>query len=205
MNTATLSNYYTETAEGYLGAIKTIGSKSHKYLHGAELSREVKKSLQDILTDLKRSQISTKIQTYTGGQHLTITLKLQREKYGATVEEYKEKVRQKVDSNRYNWIYTVNNDKIENIHSSKYWDMTAEERKIAQDTTADQMTKFDYEPNSKTINYYHIDEEDTLNAIGLQIVKAANQIIKAYNYDDSNAMVDYFDTNFYYDIKIQWV
>ena len=43
-----------------------------------------------------------------------------------------------------------------------------------------------------------------LNAEGKELVQAANQIIKAYNSDDSNAMVDYFDTNFYYDIKIKW-
>lgn len=30
------------------------------------------------------------------------------------------------------------------------------------------------------------------------IIKKANAIISAYRYDESNPMVDYFDTNFYY-------
>ena len=32
MNTAALKEYTTEASEGYLGAIKTTGSKSHKFL-----------------------------------------------------------------------------------------------------------------------------------------------------------------------------
>ena len=34
----------------------------------------------------------------------------------------------------------------------------------------------------------------------MEIIKKVNSIISAYRYDESNSMVDYFDTNFYYDI-----
>ena len=37
---------------------------------------------------------------------------------------------------------------------------------------------------------------------GLEKIIKINDIITAYRYDASNSMVDYFDTNFYYDINI---
>jgi hypothetical protein len=206
MNTAALKEYTTEASAGYLGAIKTTGSKSHKFLYGAELSKEVKNALQTVLSpDLKKSQISARVKTYTGGQHLAITLTLNKTKYAPTIDEFRSEVADRVRRCKYNWIWTLKDGQPVQVFHTEYYNMTEEERRTAEETTADQMIKWNYEAEEQHLNQYYIYEEIMLNAEGKELVQAANQIIKAYNSDDSNAMVDYFDTNFYYDIKIKWI
>lgn len=50
------------------------------------------------------------------------------------------------------------------------------------------------------VNYYHIDKYKVYTPETMEIIKKVNSIVSAYRYDESNAMVDYFDTNFYYSI-----
>ena len=52
------------------------------------------------------------------------------------------------------------------------------------------------------INQYHIDADDRLTDRAKETMKKANELIKSYRYDDSDGMIDYFDTNFYYDLYI---
>ena len=51
-----------------------------------------------------------------------------------------------------------------------------------------------------SINQYHIDKYNEFTPSFLRKLEAVNSIIKSFNYDESNAMVDYFNTNFYWDI-----
>lgn len=53
------------------------------------------------------------------------------------------------------------------------------------------------------VNQYHIDSNDYLTASGLALLRRVDAIIRAYRYDESNSMVDYFDTNFYYDLEVK--
>lgn len=206
MNTALLKQYTTTASDGYLGAIKTTGSHSHKFLYGAELSKEVKTALQNVLTpDLKKSQVLAKIQTYTGGQHLTVTLKLEKSIYGATLEEYKQTIRERVQNDKILWVWNEENGQPVQVFHEKYWNMDAEGKKKIEDLTADKMTEYTYYSDSETLNHHYINDEPKLNGRGKELVNAANEVIRAYNRDDSNAQVDYFDTNFYYDIKIKWI
>ena len=50
------------------------------------------------------------------------------------------------------------------------------------------------------VNYYHIDKYTGFTAAGIARIKNVLGIISAYRYDESNSMVDYFNTNFYIDI-----
>lgn len=206
MNTTLLKQYYTTASAGYLGATKTTGSHSHKFLYGAELSKEVKTALQNVfMPELKKSQVLAKIQTYTGGQHLTFTLKLQKSTYGATLEEYKQTIRERVQQDKILWVWNEENGQPVQVFHEKYWDMNAEGKKKIEDITADKMTEYNYYSDGENINHHYINEDPMLNDRGKELVKAANEVIRAYNRDDSNAQVDYFDTNFYYDIKIKWI
>ncbi|MCC0665535.1 LPD29 domain-containing protein [Clostridioides sp. ZZV15-6597] len=47
------------------------------------------------------------------------------------------------------------------------------------------------------ISYYNIDRNEKLNEIGKSILSDVYNLLKEYNLDDSDAMIDYFDTNFY--------
>lgn len=205
MNTTLLNQYTTTASAGYLGATKLTGSHSHKYLGDAELSKEIKTALQAVLSpDLKKSEISTKKHGYTGGRHITITLKLNKTKYAPSIDEYKEIVRDQVIYFKLRWIWELQDGKAVQIHRDNLKSLSNEHVQECANITAEKMTEYNYN-NDLNINCYHIDDEEMLNDEGKKIVKAANQVIKAFNSDDSNSMVDYFDVNFYYDINIKWI
>lgn len=202
MNTTLLEQFYTVASDGYLGATKTTGSKSTVYLRDAVLSKEIRQALQEVLApELSKSDVKVRKESYSMGRTIHITLRLDKSKYAPTREEYKRLVIDKVKRNKYNWIKDSNG---KDIFHEAYWGMTDEEKRKAEQATAEQYTAWDYDRDTTDINQYHIDKEDMLNEDGKKIVEVANQVIKAFNYDDSNSQVDYFDTNFYYDLKVEW-
>lgn len=202
MNTTLLKEYTTEASDGYMGAIKTTGSKSRVYLRDAELTKQIRQALQQVLApELSKSDVKVRKHSYSMGRSIYVTLRLDKNKYAVTREEYKAHVVDKVRRGRYNWI--VGGDGRE-IFKDNYWDMTEEEKRKAEEATAERRAGWDYDAGDTEINQYHVDNSDILNDAGKGIVGAANQVIKAFNYDDSNSMVDYFDTNFYYTLKVEW-
>ena len=52
------------------------------------------------------------------------------------------------------------------------------------------------------INTHYIDNEDRLTDYGKSIITAVNSFICSYRYDDSDGMIDYFRTNFYYNVSV---
>jgi len=57
-------------------------------------------------------------------------------------------------------------------------------------------TRHEYE-----INQYHVESDKSITEETGKLINKIKSIIESYRYDESNAMVDYFDTNFYYDIR----
>lgn len=202
MNTTLLKEYTTEASDGYMGAIKTTGSKSQVYLGDAELSKQIRQALQNMLApELSKSDVRVRKESYSMGRSIHITLRLDKGKYAPTRDEYKQIVIENVKRQRYNWIQ--NGDGKDVFHEA-YWGMTEEEKRKAEQATAEQQAIWNYDRDTVDINHYHIDTEDMLTDDGKEIVRVANRVIRAFNYDDSNAMVDYFDTNFYYNLKVEW-
>lgn len=202
MNTTLLKEYTTVASDGYMGAIKTTGSKSQVYLGDAELSKQIRQALQAVLApELSKSDVRVRKESYSMGRTIHITLRLDKNKYAPTRDEYKQIVIENVKRQRYNWIQ--NGDGKDVFHEA-YWNMTDEEKRKAEQATAEQQAIWNYDRDTVDINQYHIDKEDMLTDDGKKIVEVANQVIKAFNYDDSNAQVDYFDTNFYYNLKVEW-
>lgn len=202
MNTTLLREYTTVASDGYLGAIKTTGSKSQVYLGDAELSKQIRQALQAVLApELSKSDVKVRKESYSMGRSIHITLRLDKSKYAPTRDEFKQIAIENIKRQRYNWIQ--NGDGKEVFHEA-YWGMTDEEKRKAEQATAEQQAIWNYDRDTVDINHYHIDKEDMLTEDGKEIVRVANQVIRAFNYDDSNSMVDYFDTNFYYNIKVEW-
>ena len=205
MNTTALNKYSTKFTDGYLGAIESTGNRYKLGLSGGDLSKAIKASLQEVLIpDLKKSDVKTRNQSYSGGQNITITLKLDKSIYAPSLAEFTEIDKQKTLTHRYNWIWTTKDGLHVQIFSDQLWSMTSEEQEKAATVTAEYHKKYYFDAKEIEINHYHIDEEIMLNEKGRQIVHAAKQVIESYHYDDSNSMVDYFNTNFYYSIRIQW-
>lgn len=202
MNTTLLKEYTTEASDGYLGAIKTTGSKSQVYLGDAELSKQIRQALQAVLApELSKSDVRVRKESYSMGRTIHITLRLGKSKYAPTRDEYKQSVVDNVKRRKYTWIRTADG---KDIFHEAYDNMTEDEKRKVEQATAEQYAIWNYDRDTTDINHYHIDKEEMLTDDGKEIVKVANQVIRAFNYDDSNAMVDYFDTNFYYDLKVEW-
>lgn len=53
------------------------------------------------------------------------------------------------------------------------------------------------------INHYWLDREDRFTEAFKNKLILANEIIRSFNYDKSNGMVDYFDVGFYYSIYVK--
>ena len=204
MNKALLEQFYTVASDGYLGATKTTGSKSVVYLRDAELSKQIRQALQEVLApELSKSDVKVRKESYSMGRTIHITLRLDKGKYAPTREEYKQTIVDNVKRDRYTWIKADDEDDKGTFHEA-YWKMTEDEKRNAEQATAEQQAVWNYDRDTVDINQYHIDKEDMLIEDGKEIVRVANQVIKAFNYDDSNSQVDYFDTNFYYNLKVEW-
>lgn len=202
MNTTLLKEYTTVASDGYCGAVKTTGSKSQVYLGDAELSKQIRQALQDVLApELSKSDVRVRKESYSMGRTIHITLRLDKSKYAPTRDEYKQTIVDNVKRDRYTWIRTEDG---KDVFHEAYWGMTEDEKRKAEQATAEQQAIWNYDRGTADINHYHIDKEDMLTEDGKEIVRVANQVIRAFNYDDSNAMVDYFNTNFYYNLKVEW-
>lgn len=52
------------------------------------------------------------------------------------------------------------------------------------------------------LNSYYLDKEEGITELGCEVMKDINDFICSYRYNDSDGMIDYFDTNFYYYLEI---
>lgn len=180
------------TTDGYLGATAVYGSKSNKYLHGSDLSAAIRE-------DLKREGIkgvTIRAKTYAGGQSVTATVNASPADL-IPLDEYKAAYRVKAS---YYWINT--DEHPEGIHVDTYFSMEAEQ----QEATRVSAAEWDYKNNvckERNVNQYRIDDYTEYTKDFLNKLHKVNQIISAYRYDASNSQVDYYDTNFYYDIRVK--
>jgi hypothetical protein len=174
--------------DGYMGGGSVYGSKSNRYLHGSELSAAVR-------ADLKASGIkgaTCKIHTYAGGQNLTVTVKVSGADF-VSLADYVDGYR--IRGNMY-WIEYGGG---ECIHIDKYFSLDADE----QERIRVQAAEASYTRMTTTETDYRHNWTDFLTDAAKAKLEKVESIICAYRYDCSNSMVDYFDTNFYYDIKLR--
>ena len=177
----------TVVTDGYLGGGAVYGSKSNRHLYGAELSAAVR-------ADLKAAGVkgvSVRCKTYSGGQSLEITLKTTAADV-LSLAEYIEVYRVRPAFGR---IYTDCGD----ISDTDYYSMDAAQQEEVRQRAA----RYDYRREVESecsINHYHMDEYQGFSEAGRKKLETVQAIVEAYRYDESNSMVDYFDTNFYYDI-----
>lgn len=176
----------TTFSDGYLGGGAVFGGKSHLGLYGQDLKKA-------IAEDIKKAGIKG------------VTLSAKRGSIYATIRTTSEDIKpfseflKEYDFNySQSWIYYFNDEhKSQNIHFDKLMSLTTEERQDIKRRTAE----FEYykEIQSEcTLNEYYFDKYKGFTASGMRKIKTINNIIKAYRYDESNGMVDYFNTNFYY-------
>ena len=180
----------TVVTDGYMGGGAVYGSKSNKRLYGADLSKAIRQ-------DLKKAGIkgvSVRCKTYSGGQSITVTLRADKSMY-RPLEQYIDEYEVRPGDMR---IYTGE----ETISTDKYFTLDGKEQQEIREKAARYSYNY-WTTNEHEINHYHMDKHNYLTDKAIDILKHINNIICAYRYDESNSMVDYFNTNFYYNIAIK--
>lgn len=185
--------------DGYLDGGAVAGAKSNRNLYGAELSAAIR-------ADIKAAGIkgvSIRCSSYSGGQSIRATFKAT----AADLVSEAEYIASYRPSPSQSWVYF---DDCTYVHVDDYF-KTWNEQACSYDETdipdiQQRAGRNAYlaatETCSHNINQYHIDKYTEYKPEFLNKIKAVAQIIANYRYDNSNGMVDYFDTNFYYDLIV---
>lgn len=185
----------TVVTDGYMGGGAVYGAKSGGDLYGADLAAAIR-------ADIKAAGIkgvTIRCESYSGGETIHATLTIDR----ADLTEAPT-----ADPTRH---YTCEFERLlirygswmvggEWITDRKFSEMSEDEQRItALQYHAEQRERFG---KRQSLNQYHTEPEENpeLSAAFLAKVKKVIAIITAYRYDESNSMVDYFNTNFYYDL-----
>lgn len=178
--------FTTVHTSGYLGAGAVYGSKSNKHLYGADLSKAIRE-------DLKRYGVKATVRHSHGSICVTVSM-------SASDYDTFENFLQSFEMHDYMDFY---NEEGERVSNRIYWEADHERQKEIFKATALKHYKDYTEKQSVCINHYYIDRLKAYNAQALERLHLVNNIIMAYRYDESNSMVDYFNTNFYYDIYVK--
>lgn len=178
-------------SDGYMGAYRWDGNKSHNHLYGAELSKAIREELKR--QGIKGCSVSCK--TYSGGQSVRV-------KVATTAADFVDRD-EYINNYSYKdlgyWLYTEDGFQ---IHRDKWFALDADEQQRTLRIHAARC--YDYSiSHDIDINHHHIDSyTEYTEAFRVKLHKI-NAILDTYNYNDSNGMVDYFDTNFYRDIEVK--
>lgn len=183
----------TVHTDGYLGGGAVYGSKSNRHLYGSDLSKAIR---EDIKTaGLKGVSVKCGKSTNTDKINITVTVT------AADLVPLDEYIAAYEVRPTFNWIYLDNGEgnTPEDMHIDKYFDATAEEQAEIRRRAAT------YEhrralTTEQNINHYHMDKYREYSPEFMSKLERIREIVTAYHWDESNSMVDYFSTNFYWNI-----
>lgn len=191
INNATPEEQQTETTvytDGYLGGGAVYGGKSHLNLYGQDLKKA-------IAADIKKAGIKgVTLAMRHGNVYATIRTTAEDVK---TFEEFYKGYSINACGN---WLYYFDGQgKTCEIFKDKYFSFAPAEQEEIKHGAA----KFEYYKEIESecnLNQYYLDRYHGFTDRGMNKIRAIQNIICAYRYDESNSMVDYFNTNFYYDL-----
>ena len=184
----------TVHTDGYLGGGAVYGSKSDIPLYGAALSKAIREDIK--AAGIKGASVRCKSSSMT--DDITVTLTLPRSAY-VTAEQFAADYRIPTSAH---WLdYEDEDGNRQTISIDKYY--SRETSAAEQENIRIGAAALEYKREAESVNQlnkYYLDSYKVYSAETLKIIKKVSGIINAYRYDRSNAMVDYFDTNFYYSI-----
>lgn len=165
--------------------------KEKELLSGAEIIERIK-------NDLKKAGIKATIRKHRGGitTNFAVTVRLCQndlEEFAKYIEKYR--VRE-----CYGRI-AVSEEKA--ICSEAFYKLPINEQEEIRRTAAAHDYKYYTEEARAGANLHNFEKGKLLTPSALDKLQCVKDIIKAYHYDNSDAMHDYFDTNFYYSIYVK--
>lgn len=186
--------YYTEPTEAYMGSVGYEGNNARSGLYGADLAKQFRQEFKD--NGIKGVTVKTKYAGYTDS--FSFTFKVTDEDV-ISLDEYRFKMWKGRDAWTLikelcgKWIATPDGVKFWEY----IWDLPQEELEFLADYNIERT----YNDTPRLYQYHEVPEyySDAFK----DKVNKARQIIDSYNYDNSNSMVDYFDTGFYYGFRVK--
>lgn len=202
LNGCTPEEEKTETfvvTSGYMGGGAYYGAKE-TYLTGADLKKEIIKDIKNA-TGVKITGRTGK-STYTDSFRFTIQITDAEclDFFDEYLPLYNDaKMLSEIYKMNHIWVNVNGNDE---YITEKDWLESDEKRR---DEIREAYALYCYRYETSNINIYHIDSNLALTEAFKKVLHKINSIIKSYNHDESNSMVDYFDVGFYYDINLKYV
>ena len=178
--------YTVNPMPGYMGAQGYRGNNAFRSLYGAELSKAIRQALKE--DGIKG--VSVRVQTYTGGQSITLTIKAKPTDY-VPMLEYVENAE---------WRDIAPFDQVEDPlhpgHTFYWYDVDPDEQESLRYRVAEKHMR-DFATGNRQINHYCLERYTEFKPEFLKKLQRINQIVTSFNYDESNSQVDYFDCGFY--------
>ena len=186
---------------GYLGATATSGAKADRYLHGAALAAAIR-------ADIKAAGIKG-VSVRINGRSTTDAITATITATSADLVPLADYVAAYRPAGR-NWIDLSNSESVPLATYYDRWNAQAAGHAAGyipeiQRQAAETEYGFSACTGCHQINQYHIAKYTEYTPAFLAKLDAVSNIVANYNYDNSNAMVDYFDTNFYWYLNVKIV
>lgn len=193
-----------EVSEGYMGGNQWNGNKSNRRLYGSDLSRAIREEFK--AQGIKGCTVS--VQSYSMGQTITVKVGITDNDFipfdewicGKSIydfQSFNHQIISEIHEREWRGRTLLDYDYVD---TQKFYDLSEEEQKRIYDINAKHSWLSE---RNNTINQYHLETYTTFTEQFMQKLHKINDIINTYRYDESNSMVDYFDTNFYYDIVLK--
>jgi len=189
--------YSLETTEAYMGAVGFVGSNANKHLYGAELSQ----AIRDAIKKDGIKGVSVAKDTYSMGQSIRVTVPVTDADI-LTVDQLIDST-SIFDYESYGWIPDTDIDwrpnvSIDTVNGWPQEKIDRVHKKLAEEEIAR------YKRGKTSINHYHIDSYKVFTGAFKAKLHRVTLIAQSFNYSDSNAMVDYYDVNFYFSLYAKY-
>ena len=150
--------------------------RKNEGLYGASLAKAIRQELKEKLPQCK---FSVTKETYSGGQAIHVSL--MEAKFNPFNELTDEVMKQIEDGCRRMF--------------GQFW-----EQRLGDSISEFKRTTL--EKKHEQLNHFHVSDDFHLTEEAKSVINKALQIINSYNFNDSDAQIDYFHTNFYTHMSI---
>lgn len=188
LGTSTEEEPATVITDGYLGGGAIYGSKSNKCLYGTDLAKAIREDLKN--AGIKGVTIASKHGNIQATVKTTAADLIAKDAFVAAYTV----------TGSFGWVDYRDADGMScTVSLADFYNLPDDLRESIRVQHAEREYARDYEKQNN-LNHYHIDQYSGFTPAFMDKLKKTLGIIEAYRYDESNSMVDYFNTNFYIDI-----
>lgn len=188
------ADYHTTASDGYMGAIEYTGSKyAGSRLYGKELSSAIREAFKEC----KIGGVTVSVHSYSGGQDITVKVKalasdiIDRETF---IKGFS------IISHSFVWLKNLDGSDIHRDYLP--WDDSDKMEEIRAYNAAYTYDTAKKEIGSEYGHDLHNMPDGFFTESFNKKIAAIKKILAAFNHDDSNSQVDYFDRHFYENIRI---